>query len=206
MDVKNFIADNVKKLEALGITIPKEMDISEITKGILSMPEEVLEAMEESQIIGMLLAHIGHGRYDFTDWSWEPLSNQVYSFDAEAFDCSSMYTMFLQGVQAIIGDDISITDIIEDCSKVDFENGSGTQTIRFQCNGKPYQYDAAVNYDWFDTGMLYFMNQTIEEQNTGKSLYVASDGYQGCVLFYQTKEWNERFLELMGFPLDSLHS
>lgn len=123
----------------------------------------------------------------------------------EVFNTSSMYTMFLQGIQAITNEDLNITDIKEDCSKVDFEMGCGTQTIQFQCNGKPYQYNASVNYDWFDTGMLSFMNQVIKEQNTGKSLYAASEG-QDCILLYQTKEWSKQFQELMGFPLDSLNS
>ncbi|MBD5533462.1 MAG: hypothetical protein HDQ98_14900 [Lachnospiraceae bacterium] len=204
MDVKNFLMMNVKKLEDLGITIPKELDISEIIKGILNMPEEVIEAMEESQLTGMLLSHIGHGKYDFTDWSWSPLSDQVYSFDMEVFNTSSMYTIFLQGIQAITNNDLNITDVSEDCSKVDFEEGCGTQTVQFRCNSKSYQYNASANYDWFDTGMLSFMNQVVKEQNTGKSLYAASDGYQGCILFYQTKEWSEQFHELMGFSLDSL--
>lgn len=206
MNVENLITASIEKLGTLGIDIPEELDMLEITKGMLGMPEEVMEAMEECQLIGMLLSHIGNGKYDYTDWSWMPLSNQVYAFDMEVFNVSSMYTMFLQGIQAITGDDISITDISEDCSKVDFEKGCGTQTVRFQCNGKPYQYDAAVNYDWFDVGMLCFMDRVVREQNTGKYLFIASDGYQGCVLLYQTKEWSGKFQELMVFPLDSFDS
>lgn len=206
MHVENVITDNIKKLKTLGITIPKELDISEIINGFLNMPEEILEDMNESQLIGMLLSNIGHGKFDYTDWSWEPISDQIYSFDMEVFNTSCMYTTFLQGVRAITNDDLNITDISEDCSKVDFENGCGTQTIQFKCNGKSYQYDASVNYDWFDAGMLSFMNRIVEEQNTGKSLYAASDGYQECILFYQTKEWSGQFQELMGFSLDSIHS
>lgn len=69
MNVENFLTINVKKLETLGITIPEELGISQIIKGIVSIPEEVIEAMEESDLIGMVLSHIGHGKYDFTDWS-----------------------------------------------------------------------------------------------------------------------------------------
>ena len=163
MDVENFMTVNIKKLETLGITIPEELNVSQITEGILNMPEEVIESMEESHLIVMLLSNIGYGKYDFTDWSWEPLSEQIYSFDMEAVNTSSIYTMFLQGIQAITGDDLNITDISEDCEKVDFEKGCGLQTIRFQCNGKSYQYNASVNYDWFDTGMLSFMDQVIKE-------------------------------------------
>lgn len=206
MDAKNLFLENIKKLDALGITIPKELDISEIINGILNLPEEVIEAMEARQLTGMLLSHIGHGKYNFTDWSWSPLSGQVYAFDLESFDPSRMYTMFLQGIQAITKDDLSITDISEDCGSVDFEMGRGTQTVQFQCNGKSYQYTASVNYDWFDTGMLSFMNQVVKELDTGKAFYAASDGYQDCILFYQTKEWSEQFHRLMGFPLDPLDS
>lgn len=144
MNVENLITDNIKKLETLGIKIPKELDISEIINGFLNMPKDFIEDMEESQLIGMLLSNIGHGKFDFTDWSWEPLSDQIYSFDMEVFNTSCMYTTFLQGVRAITDGDLNITDISEDCSKVDFENGCGTQTIQFRCNGKAYQYDASV--------------------------------------------------------------
>ncbi len=204
MTIATFITDTIKKIETLGIRTPENVDLNAAAEGILGMPEEILEAMEPGQIIGMLFAAIGHGIYDYTDWSWQPSSDQVYSFDVEAFDCSNMYTAFLQGISAITRGDLEFTDVTEDCSKVDYEKGCGIQTIRFQCNGQAYQYDAAVNYDWFDTGMLYFINRMIKEMHTGKSLYAVSDGYQCCILFYQTEEWSERFQQLFGMAPDDL--
>ena len=47
----------------------------------------------------------------------------------------------------------------------------------------------------FDTGVLPFINQVIQEQDTGKALYCTGDGAQNLIVFYVSDDWAERFNE-----------
>lgn len=184
MDIQKYIHECLKQLSALGIDVLDREN--ELMSQMMRMPSDILADMEKGQIFGLLLDNIG-AFYSIDEFQFS--SNQVYSFDLEVFDMSMMYTHFLMGVISITNGDLDIKDIIEDTSKIDFENGRGIHTICFQCNGKTYQYDAISHYDWFDTKVLSFLGQVVKEQNTGKYLFAASDGWQNCILFYNTEAW-----------------
>ncbi|MDE7260413.1 MAG: hypothetical protein K2N77_14410, partial [Lachnospiraceae bacterium] len=197
--VEIMIHENITKLKELGIDATSVEE--KITENLTSFPSEILESMEPEQIGGMILTHISTLLYD--DTAAQPSEpRQFFSFDVECMDLDHMYTNFLNSVAEIAGEDLTITDIEEDTSKVDYESGTGVQTVTFNCNGKSYQYDAAVYNDWFDVKMLTFMNKVISEQDTGKNLYVTSDGYQECIVFYQTKDWAKRFNKSLGLHLE----
>ena len=76
--------------------------------------------------------------------------------------------------------------------------------MRFVCNGTVYEYNVNVYYDWFDTELLTFMGRVVREQNTGSRLYVTGDGYQECILFYQTEIWARNFEKLFHVRLERL--
>lgn len=195
-----MVHESISKLKELGIDATSVEE--QITESIASFPSEIYESMDREQINGMILTQIAWLLYgdDVAESATEP--RQFFTFDVECMDPGCMYTIFLNSLSEIAGEDLVITDIEEDTSKVDYESGSGIQTVSFNCNGKPYQYDATSYYDWFDVGMLTFMNDVISEQNNGKHLYVTSDGYQECIVFYQTKDWAARFKKTMGIALD----
>ncbi|MDE6737908.1 MAG: hypothetical protein K2K07_02285 [Lachnospiraceae bacterium] len=197
--VEIMIHENITKLKELGIDATSVEE--KISESLTSFPTEILESMEPEQVNGMILTYISTLLYD--DTAAQPSEpRQFFSFDVECMDPDHMYTIFLNSVSEIAGEDLAITDIEEDTSKVDYESGTGVQTVTFNCNGKSYQYDAVVYNDWFDVKMLTFMNKVISEQNTGKNLYVTSDGYQECIVFYQTKDWAKRFNKSLGLHLE----
>lgn len=200
-----YIHEKIGKLKDLGIDAASIE--SELCESFLTFPTEILVTMDSKQLDGMILTQIAWLLYE--DSAVETVtekqqtqSRQFFTFDVECMDLDHMYTNFLNSVSEIAGQDLTITDIVEDTSKVNFESGTGTQTVTFTCNGKSYQYDAAVYNDWFDVKMLTFMNNVISEQNTGKNLYVASDGYQECIVFYQTQDWVKRFHKSLGVRLE----
>ena len=195
-----MVHENITKLKEFGIDATSVEE--KITESIASFPAEIYEAMEPEQIGGMLLTQIAWLLYDNDESNQPAQARQFFTFDVECIDPGNMYTIFLNSLSEIAGEDLVISDIKEDTSKVDYESGSGVQTISFNCNGKSYQYDATSYYDWFDVGMLTFMNKVISEQNTGKNLYVTSDGYQECIVFYQTKDWAIRFNKSLGLNLE----
>ncbi len=53
-------------------------------------------------------------------------------------------------------------------------------------------------YDWFDAGITALLNQVLEEKRTGKYLFLCSDSWQNCIVFYETAEWARRFNETIG--------
>ncbi|MBD5485898.1 MAG: hypothetical protein HDR18_10370 [Lachnospiraceae bacterium] len=198
--VEIMIHENITKLKDLGIDATSVEE--KITESLTSMPTEILESMEPEQIGGMILTYISALLYD-DDAAVQPSEpRQFFTFDVECMDLEHMYTNFLNSVSEIAGEDLTITDINEDTGKVDYESGTGVQTVTFNCNGKSYQYDAIVYNDWFDVKMLSFMSKVISEQNTDKNLYVTSDGYQECIVFYQTKDWVKRFNKSLGLHLE----
>lgn len=194
--MRAYIHDCLEKLKILGIDVMEQEAI--LTQSVLRMPEDMLKDMEDEQILGLLLNFIGVGVHDEENQR----SDQLYSFDMEVFEIHHMYINFLKELSGILKGELVFTEVEEDDSKADMESGTGILTIRFRCNGTAYAYDAKFYYDWFDPKMLSFLNRVINQQNTGKSLYITSDGFQNCIVFYQTKEWAEKFQDLLGIRLD----
>ena len=122
----------------------------------------------------------GLGEYDYDTFEWKPLTDRLYVFDAEVFDISNMYGLFLQGVQAI-ADDITITDVREDLSGVQMEMTEpedprepptdGVRSVAFRCNGHEYAVTLTSLGDWFNINeFLPFMNEVLEKEHCEKRL------------------------------------
>ena len=75
--------------------------------------------------------------------------------------------------------------------------------MQFLCDGKECTYLAQVNYDWFDVGILDYMNEVLADMGNPKRLYFMSDGYQECIIFYCTQFWARRFEKKTGCRLYS---
>lgn len=147
-----------------------------------------------------LLLTMGMGTYDFETGGWEPISRQIYAFDAEVFDISRMYTLFLKGVDAIVPD-IGITEIREDLSGMTEEMtplpGSaylltdGLRSVSFRCNGHPYSVTLTSQGDWFNAEMCDFMDRVLEQEGCPHQLWQVSNQMaapQYEILVYGTRE------------------
>lgn len=198
LNSESLIREKAAVLEELGISVPEEVIVS-VKENWDSMPEEVLESLD---ITATLLTAVGCGSYDFENLQWAPSSEQVYSFDVEVFDIGNMYTNFLKGVSAINGNEFEITQVEEDVSEVDFERGTGTHKISFCYNKTSYVFEGKSDGDWFDVGILDYMNEVLEREHNPKRLFFMGDGYQECIVFYATEEWVDRFAEKTGCQLD----
>ncbi len=199
-EVEFMVHEQIAELKELGIDATSIED--KIIDSLSSFPTEIMMSMDTEQINGMILTNIDWLLYKDEEAKSVTEPRQFFCFDMECMDLDNMYTIFVNSVAEIAGDDLVFTDIKEDTSKVDYESGTGTQTISFRCNGTPYQYDATVYYDWFDVGMLTFMNDAISEQSSDKHLYVTSDGYQECIVFCRTQDWVARLKKSTGIILE----
>ena len=153
----------------------------------------MLNDMEDSQILGLVLDNIGRAEYNVENKEYKLFSNNVYSFDTEVIDIDMMYTIFLNFVNKLSNDELRIIDIIEDNSNINYEQGTGEKIVSFKLNSKEYKYITKVKNDWFDMKMIGYINKILQENNCKKFLYVSNDGWQNCILFYNTEKWAEKF-------------
>lgn len=184
-----------------------------IAQGITGLTEEKTRSAREfaasmgeyggltrAQSMLSLLFSAGMGQYDDA-WSWSPSSDTVYSFDAEVFDIGNMYGTFLTGISAIGQGKLAFTDVTEDMRDVNEEEGTGVRHVSFRLNGTAYTYDAREMQDWFDVGMLDFMNKALEAEGMPERLHFTSDGTQGVIVLFGTPQWARDFMEATGVKL-----
>ena len=154
--------------------------------------------MSENRKMFSILYLLGMGDYNFDTGVWTPTSHQVYSFDAEVFDIAHMYTLFLEGVQAIVPD-VEISDVQEDLSGITEELvphpdhpglwTDGKRGLSFRCNGHLYAVEMTSWGDWWDDDILVFMNGVLEKEGCPNRLYMVSDRLdQLVILLYGTQE------------------
>lgn len=197
MEIKSYaeIAEVLKKFEIGGIT---EQLISELETSASKMPPEI-----ELNKTAMLLSALGHGDYDYSEGTWAPYYNGVYSFDVEVFDVGKMYTNFLIGISALNKDELDFKNIQEDTDNIDWEAGTGTRTVTFEWKGKTFCLEAMAMHDWFDPNAASALNEIIIENGNGKRLFFTSDGYQECIIFYRDTDWANSFQKETGLMLSS---
>ena len=200
MEIKEYIKESLRKLDTLGIPTSHMED--KIMNAIMSTPPDMLQDMAIENILGLILDYVGSPIYDVEINEYKMESEQVYSFDVEVPYPDIMYTVFLNFVNKLTGEDIVISDITEDTDHVNYQEGNRTKVVHFSVNGKQYQYEAEVHYDWFDMRFIHEMNQILQEYNVAKSLYVTSDSWQNCILFYNTELWAKRYQK--AFPESKL--
>ncbi|MBQ9409954.1 MAG: hypothetical protein IJU28_11275 [Clostridia bacterium] len=178
----------VEKLRQLGF---------DLSDSVLETIGEELHVDPNTLPFTDLLLGLGLGDYDYDTGEWTPRSSRVYAFDAEVFDIDHMYTLFLQGVQAIVPG-IEITNIREDLSGMTAElelSGDpmspptdGKRSVAFTCNGHEYSTELDSRGDWFNEQMFLFLDQVLEKENCPLKLYEFQAQMQYVIVVYGTQE------------------
>lgn len=171
---------------------------AELIKNLHRLPEDMLADFEEAHLISMIFQYLGNE--PFLSASGIPTSdrNRLYTLNTEMSDIEKMYTPFLKDMEQLMNQEMTFTDIVEDISNVDMEAGTGNRRLTFTCNGKKYNYDVKTNHDWFDTAVFEYIGKLVRESETGKSLYITTDAWGTCILFYETEEWSGQFNKGFG--------
>lgn len=188
-------------LEGLGITGCSDELISELEAIEAEYADYYSAARTSSDRVLNLLCWIGMGEYDDQTWEWTPCDGGVYWFDAEVFRLDTMYTDFLRGVAAASCGELVFTDIQEDTSQVNWEQGTGKQSVSFCWNGERYTLEADVMNDWFDLEVIADLQEILNTRDDGKQLYFAFDGGQGFLVFYRDRPWAADFQAVTGIHL-----
>ena len=189
-------AETVAALRELGIHVPEEA-ILEVERGMAEAYERTAEQgladVEQPWDFPLtLLSYLGTGSFDFDTGAWTPTSSDVYAFDAEVFDVSRMYTLFLQGIASIVPHFVctDVTEAIDarddsDIMEEGLEAGAmGTTAVRFTLNGRTYERQLAFYGDWFDAAAIDWVNEVLTAEGFDGQLCVFSDGMQGLILLY----------------------
>jgi len=202
-DSASDVATKLHVLNELGI------EFSEETGRLIEQSIEETKSMfvdlgfDGSQLSSypIILSRLGTGYYDKEAQCLIPLTNSVYAFDAECYDIAGAYEDFLLSVARISNGEIRIDECHSDVSEATFEAGIGTQEVTFSLNGISCNFTAQFYYDWMDCTIIDYVNQILDEQGIGKSLWCMYDGGQGAIVFYNTAEWAQVFMERTGYPL-----
>lgn len=184
--------DSGKKVMSMAIEQVRAFGIDLTDEKLKEMENELKRDVSALSVTDILL-WLGMGKYDYDTDQWTPRSNRVYAFDAEIYNVGKMYTLFLQGVQAIVPD-IKITDICEDLSKMTDEIGfledpdlppvDGKRSVSFVCNNHPYSTELDSFGDWFNPEMFAFMDHVLEKEGYPLKLYQFSANIQYVIMVY----------------------
>lgn len=187
--------EQVEVLESLGLQVPEELVESLRT----AMEEPGMQAMiEEDYPYTWLLTDLGMPQYD-DDWNVTGYAQDVFWFDFEG----AGYQYVLEGMLALAQGSCldTVTDIHEDSSEVDWEQGKGTIAVSLDWEGQTYHWYMDVYYDWIDGDVLGILNALLIEGKSQKFFYVTGDNGQGAIVFFCTAEWAEDFQEATGLEL-----
>ncbi len=146
-----------------------------------------------------LLWAVGMGDYDYADFTWTPTSDQVYAFDAEVFDISHMYALFLQGVQSIVPgfealdveETVTESKALSALARLFPMTGlmaEGSTAVSFTLNGHRYEKKLAYYGDWFNEKAIGWINEVLNAEGFEGRLYSFYDGGQGLILIYGSPE------------------
>lgn len=171
-------------LTELGIQVP-ETDIGD-------------DFVDEYMVVE-LLCWAGMGEYDPDTFAWTPASSGVYAFDLEVFDVGNMYTDFLRGVEALSGGELVFTDVVEDETHVNLDEGTGWKEITFTFNGQTHTIRAEMMSDWFDPSFADAIAELTADAD--KQLRFHFDGYQMACVFWCDDAWAREFTRATGLAL-----
>lgn len=130
------------------------------------------------------------------------LSDNLFAFEWEVEDPYCMFEDFLNCVGKINNGEFALTDIEQELPDFDAVEELETyqQKVTFCLNGKPYEYQATMHYDWFDSQIIGYFNSVLAREGISKRLYCYSMDL--CSVFYGSEEWAKQFADKTGVRLD----
>lgn len=191
----------VEVLASLGLYVPKETEES-----VRNSMEEygLYDLVEESPYI-WLLTNMGAPTHD-EDWNVTGYAEDVFWFDFEGFDISTDYIDVLNGMLALAKGSCldDVTDLQEDMTEADWENGKGVITVSLTRKGQTYSYVMDMYNDWIDTKVLGIFNPLLEQEGSQKYFYATGDDGQGAIVFFCTEDWAKEFTEKTGLVTEKV--
>lgn len=203
MGAGDYLLDDL--MDQPGQGLPAKMKFQVLNDLGFVFTEEARERMEEMSNSGYsdFLASAGMGEFDYETGEWTSLSDQVYALDTEVFDESTMYPLFFQGLLSISGGEVPITDVVQDDSQVNWEEGTGLRRVTLNYDGKPYIIDTEAMMDWLDCSILKSVNDILAKEGASKRYYAMWNNFQGMTILFLSPEEARSFEGATGCHLST---
>lgn len=182
-------------LRGLGIDDIQDSQLDHLEITWNDYPEVIMSEGSLNKMT-LLLTSIGSGVYEFKTATWTPSSKHIFSFNMKAHDIENMYGLLLKGIETISDGELIFTNVSEMSNS---EIGIGNQIIAFDLNEKHYEFEAKINYDWYDVNIIPFLNKITKQ--TSKQLYFLTDAYQQVIVFYKDETWAKQFEKVTELEL-----
>jgi hypothetical protein len=202
------------KLDGLSVdemlNLLSELEIENISSDSAIMVNSIFTDYDGYDKFIELLYWCGQGIYssngddEIEKWVFTPNSQDIFSVDFEYKGAANIYTLYLNGISSISGNEVNFTKIKEDLSKISSNNNTGSRKISFKLNGIKYSYETSSSdsiANGMETDILNFINSILEEQNYTKKFYFINYNNIGCIIFYNTPTWAEEFKAKTGITL-----
>jgi len=190
-------AEEFDVLRSLGIEISQD-DQVHVQAELDEINRWLGEAVDEYNRYETIIGILGYGGYDETTYQYISYSDDVYAFDAEAWDIITAYQVLLEAVERMSDGAVCIDNIRTSMTEKLFDAGVGKLLIQFSVNGEECRFIAEFYYDWMDCGIIDYLNNCLEEQGHQHRIWSLYDGGQGLILMCKTKEWMQRFENKTG--------
>lgn len=216
-DVSTSADDGVSDENFAEYVDPNAMSFQQVGETLgdlgISVDEKTLENAETSwsgltqeeteaySKVGRVLALVGKGSYDKKSKTFTPSSDKVFAFEMENGASDRSLKNFFEGLNAISGGTVEITDVkLASLSDKEKKSEVYQRTIQFKLNGKKCSYKAEFFYNWFDSNLISYINSVLEQQGDGNRLYYMEDN-STCEIFYGSDKWAEDFFAKTGCEL-----
>ena len=203
-DFAEFVDPNAMSFSQIGETLNElgvPVDGETLAKAEASWNELGQEELEAYNKVGRVLALMGKGSYDKKTKTFTPSSDKVFAFEMENGASDRSLKNFLEGVNAISGGAVKITNVkLSSLSDKEKKSEVYQRTVQFKLNGKKCSYKAEFFYNWFDVSLISYINGVLEQQGDVNRLYYMDDN-STCEMFYCSSEWAEAFFEKTGCEL-----
>ena len=175
MDLRKIVDNQRAKMIAAGLKGLEKMDVDALT-----FEAGMLGCNDAAHVSILMLTRLGESENPY-----------VYAFDAANMPQDSMYIEFLKSAERVSGGEFCPRDVRQ-------RMVAGKERVNFVWRGKSYTYQANIQANWLDDGIIDYINEIINKAGIkDKKFFGFFDGGQGIVLLYNTFEWVVGLLNAM---------
>lgn len=201
MSIWGFFKSNKKKSNSIATKVSLDIQLERLANfGVKPKDNDFVEwicnewEMDslESDPYTLVLFSMGGERE--VENVWEPLSEDVYSFDTECIEDEDSYKYVLEQLIAITKGELCISSID---STVNHEDC--TASLSFIHNKVNYKWNLKYNDDWFDCAVITKINTLLKGINSTKYFFVCVLD-QSLIVLFTTKSIIEQLNRIVSIP------
>ena len=175
----------IDKLKEIGYSLSNDLSIDFLLN-------EFDRSVYESDPYGCLLFTYGSEHQD-SDGVWKQNSNDIFTFDTECVEDNGSYISIMEKFRSLAQGAFDICNIND---FVDFNSNKAWVSFDFQ--GKNHMKDLRLDDDWFDTKLIYLINELLRNSGCKKRFYTYSPD-QNLIVVFQDENGAKQIADLTTF-------